>query len=103
MAYTLVEAAKATGISKAGLSRAIKRGAISAEKQENGSYKIDPAELHRVYPAVTDVHPKETTDPRELQAQNIELRTKLEAATQRLTDKDGIIDDLRNRLDAADD
>lgn len=93
------EAAKATGISKAALSRAIKRGAMSAEKQENGSYKIDPAELHRVYPAVSEQRARVTADATELQAKNIELRAKLEAATQRLTDKDGVIDDLRRRLD----
>src|SRR5271156_4463228 len=102
MAYTLGEAAKATGISKAGLSRAIKRGAISAERQENGSYKIDPAELHRVYPAVAEIQPNEATDARGLEAQNVELRAKLDGATQRLTDKDEVIDDLRRRLDGSD-
>jgi predicted site-specific integrase-resolvase len=102
MAYTLGEAAKATGISKAGLSRAIKRGAISAERQENGSYKIDPAELHRVYPPVAEIQPKEATDGRELRAQNTELRARLEVATQRLTDKNEVIDDLRRRLDGSD-
>lgn len=53
MAYTLGEAAKATGISKPTLSRAIKNGKISAVQREDGSYQIDPAELHRVYPAKT--------------------------------------------------
>lgn len=51
MAYTMGQAARATGISKPRLSRAIKAGKISAERQEDGSYTIDPAELHRVYPA----------------------------------------------------
>jgi hypothetical protein len=32
------------------LSRAIKRGALSANRTETGSYLIDPAELERVYP-----------------------------------------------------
>jgi len=86
-------------MSKAALSRAIKRGAISAEKQLDGSFKIDPAELHRVYPAVTEQLARTTADTTELQTQNIELQAKLEAATQRLHDKDGVIDDLRRRLD----
>ena len=30
--------------------RAIKRGALSANRTETGSYLIDPAELERVYP-----------------------------------------------------
>src|SRR3546814_1223312 len=50
MAYTLGEAAKATGISKASISRAIDSGRISAIKTESGSFSIEPVELHRVYP-----------------------------------------------------
>ena len=50
MTYTLGDAAKATGKSKPTISRAIKKGTISATKNENGSYSIDPSELHRVYP-----------------------------------------------------
>ena len=50
MSYTLGDAAKATGKSKPTISRAIKNGTISAIKNENGSYSIDPSELHRVYP-----------------------------------------------------
>src|SRR3546814_11777163 len=49
MAYTLGEAAKATGISKASISRAINSGRISAIKTESGSLSIEPVELHRVY------------------------------------------------------
>lgn len=50
MTYTLGDAAKATGKSKPTISRAIKNGTISATKNKNGSYSIDPSELHRVYP-----------------------------------------------------
>ena len=53
MSYTLGDAAKATGKSKTTLHRAIKSGRISASKVEDGSYSIEPAELHRVFPAVT--------------------------------------------------
>lgn len=49
MSYTLGEAAKATGKSKPTIQRAIKSGKISAIKNENGSYTIEPAELHRVF------------------------------------------------------
>ena len=52
MPYTLGQAAKATGLSKPTLSEAIKKGKISARKNESGSFEIDPAELHRVYPPV---------------------------------------------------
>ena len=52
MKYTLGTAAKATGKSKSTLSRDIKGGKISATRRDDGSYEIDPAELHRVYPVV---------------------------------------------------
>lgn len=47
---TLGKAAKEVGISKPSLSAAIKKGKISARKNEKGHYEIDPAELFRVYP-----------------------------------------------------
>ena len=50
MVYTLGEAAKATGKSKAAISQAIASNKISATKDANGRYQIDPAELHRLYP-----------------------------------------------------
>jgi hypothetical protein len=50
MAYTLGEAARATGKSKAAISQAIASNKISATKDANGRYQIDPAELHRLYP-----------------------------------------------------
>src|SRR3954464_9102428 len=50
MAYTLGTAAKATGRGKTTIYRAIKSGKISATRHEDGSYTIDPAELHRVFP-----------------------------------------------------
>lgn len=52
MKYTLSEAAAATGKNKATIQRAIKSGKISAPKGDNGSYEIDPSELHRVFQPV---------------------------------------------------
>src|ERR671933_213994 len=53
MAYTLREAARATGLSKATIHRAVKSGRISAQRLEDGSFRLDPAELHRVFPPVS--------------------------------------------------
>ena len=53
MSYTLGAAAKATGKSKTTIQRAISKGTISAHKEKNGRYSIDPSELHRVFPAVS--------------------------------------------------
>jgi excisionase family DNA binding protein len=58
MAYTLGEAARAVGRSKTTLGRAIKTGRISATRSEDGSYLIDPAELHRVFTVTRDGHPR---------------------------------------------
>ena len=54
MPYTLGQAARAVGKSKPTISRAIQTGKISASKGEDGSYVIEPAELHRVYPIASN-------------------------------------------------
>lgn len=53
MSYTLGMAAKATGKSKTTIQRSIAKGLISATKQTNGRYSIDPSELHRVFPVTS--------------------------------------------------
>ena len=54
MRYTLGQAAKATGISKMTIQRALKAGRISGEKDETGAYSLDPSEVHRVFPLATE-------------------------------------------------
>jgi hypothetical protein len=54
MGYTLGQAAKAVGMSKTSILRSIKAGRISAGRNEFGQWAIEPCELHRVYPALTD-------------------------------------------------
>lgn len=103
MAYTLGEAAKATGKSKATISKAIKNGKISASKGENGAYKIDPSELFRVY------EPNGRTEQNEtLQTPGVNtdssvdfklLEAKLEAVEQRLQDKEEQLLDMRDQRD----
>lgn len=51
---TLGEAAKACGVPKSTVSRAIKAGRISAGRNDLGQYSIDPAELFRVYPVKSE-------------------------------------------------
>jgi cell division protein FtsB len=65
--YTLGQAAKATGRSKAGLLDAIRGGRISASRNDKNQWQIDPAELHRVYPVA--VQP-EVKDEREQTPEN---------------------------------
>lgn len=53
---SMSEAATRTGLSKSTIHRAIRGGKLSADRQEDGSYEIDPAELFRVYrPAQPEV------------------------------------------------
>jgi hypothetical protein len=51
MFYTLGTAAKASGIAKSTVLRAIRNHRISATRSDTGDWEIDPAELHRVFPA----------------------------------------------------
>jgi hypothetical protein len=53
MKHTLGTAAIATGKSKTTIHRAIKSGKLSAVRREDGTFEIDPAELHRVFEPVT--------------------------------------------------
>jgi hypothetical protein len=50
-------AARATGLSKSTIHRAVKAGRVSAGRSDTGDYAIDPAELHRVFPPVQDATP----------------------------------------------
>lgn len=103
MAYTLGEAAKATGKSKATISKAIKTGRISALKDDTGAFQIDPSELHRVYTLTVSNEQIET--PREPQVNPTndglvrELQARLEATHERLADKEAVISDLREDRD----
>jgi hypothetical protein len=53
MKYTLAQAAKASGKAKSTIFKACNDGLISSTKDERGRFMIDPAELHRVFPAVS--------------------------------------------------
>jgi hypothetical protein len=104
MSYTLGEAAKASGKSKPTIQRAIKSGKISAKKNSNGCYVIDPAELHRVYPPVTRNTGSTSNMKQSVISNEVEvLRVKLEATEQRLADRDNALMDLRRRLDVSED
>lgn len=103
MVYTLGEAARATGKSKATISKAIKSGRFSARKDETGTFHIDPSELHRVYqPTVSSEHketPANILEKTDIGGTIRELQARLEAAHERLSDKDSVISDLREDRD----
>ncbi len=106
MVYTLGKAAKATGKSKATISKAIKSGKISAEKQNNGSYKIEPSELHRVDEPVSETIENErleTPKKNDVNTEQLikikELELRLEVASEKLEDKENQLDDVRQDRD----
>jgi hypothetical protein len=113
--YSIGQAARATGRSKSVIHTAIKTGRISAMKDEDGTYAIDPSELHRIFPPAPSQNGMEERDsnvsePSDLRFENGRLRGELDQLRERmavldtqhdrerqqLTDQ---IQDLRRRLD----
>ena len=98
MAYTLGQAANAAQVSKTTIRRAIEKGRLSATRRDDGSYEIDPAELHRAFPGHGDAA---GTMARSVTANGTGgLRVEIEMLRERLAEKDDVIRDLRGRLDA---
>ena len=56
MTLTLKQAAEETGLSKPAILKSIKKGRISAQKDDNGHWQIEPVELFRVYPKANQVN-----------------------------------------------
>ena len=108
MKLSASQAAQAVGKSIPTITRAIKSGKISAERLPQGGYTIDPAELHRVWPAVTHIgNASGSMSGREtgmLEAEVQMLREKIsEIETERERERRQLsetVDDLRRRLDA---
>lgn len=109
MSYTVGQAARAVGKSKSTISRAIDAGRISAAKNDDGSYLIDAAELHRVFPPIRVATVAEgpddvSRDPARDGAATLELRVlqeRLEGAQRELRMRDDQVRDLNSRLDEA--
>jgi hypothetical protein len=116
--YSIGQAARATGKSKSVIHTAIKKGTISATKNEDGTYAIDPSELHRVFPPVSfqngvkepDSNVPEPSEPGDFRFENGRLKGELEELRERLAAIDiqhererqqfaDQIEDLRRRLD----
>lgn len=100
MSYSLSEAATATGKSRMTIQRAIKSGKVSASRGEDGSYSIDPAELHRVFPAVTSETAQSVSmGQRDTTSDTNVLRLQVEMLREQMAGLQDERDDLRRRLD----
>ena len=97
MYFTLNQAAKECGKSAGTLSKAVKSGRLSvSEKAEDGSFKIDPAELFRVFPRKQETPENEQLEtPEKIRATPLEM----ELLKQMNTQQAETISDLRKRLD----
>jgi hypothetical protein len=102
MAYTLGTAAKATGRNKTTILRAIKEGKISALRDAaSGAWRIEPVELHRVYPAVADATPDATEHNPDTTGEMRELRARLDDALDQIQDLRRQRDQAQQQLAAA--
>jgi len=104
MSHTLATAAAACGVNKSTILRAIKAGKISGAKDEHGEWQIEPAELHRVYPAIEARNAAGTDAAQRYAAPNAaaiaESHQRAALAEQRLSDLKAALDDMRGERDA---
>ena len=102
--YTLGQAAKATGKSKATIAQSIQKGRISAEKDDLGRWQIEPSELHRIYPVASSTDGRKP-DGRENGSNDLQtalhrveiLETELRAARKQNEYLEGQIEDLKGQ------
>jgi len=104
MQYTAGQAAEATGKNITTITRAIKSGKISAEKDASGAWKIDASELHRVFPvSAQDLRkPQMQSDARPLQEQSkgqmVALQEELAALRERVTAQSELLEERANQI-----
>ena len=108
---TLGQSAKLAGVCKTTVTRAINSGRMSAERQADGSYRIDPAELSRVYDIRIDETPptvaatgavvhranpaRDTSDTPDSVIRLVDLDTEVKALREMLARADQQADDRR--------
>ena len=103
MSYSLSNAAAACGIYKSTVLRSIKSGRLTATKDAFGQWRIEPAELHRVYPPVqsndADGNGTRHGATAEDRAAMIVAQDRAAVAEQRLADFKALFEDMRQDRD----
>lgn len=99
MAYSLRDAARAVGRGKPALLKAIRSGRISATKDALGRWRIDPAELHRVYPVVSGERKEPPPGERQEPPGTLQERSEIGAMQRELEVLRETVSDLRGERD----
>lgn len=101
----LSEAAKLTGKDKATIHRAMVSGRLSFIVDPDGARRIDPAELERVFRIRTPaaIAPRNRTATGRNNLQPLQIDPLLEAERSKIALLEATLDDMRHRLDRAED
>jgi hypothetical protein len=102
MGISAKEAAQLVGMSKAGILKSIKSGKVSAQKDLNGEWRIEPVELFRVYtPVSTNGHTPVATSPQpSIQVSTDGLQREVDLLREMIQRQDEVISNLWDRLEA---
>lgn len=106
MGLTLRQAAELSGTSRSTIHRALKSGKLSGGRLEDGAWDIDPSELARVFPwdiaepVQRDGKGQERTGSGERESV---LAVRVEMLERQLDRERDTVEDLRKRLDRAED
>ena len=103
MRYSMGGAAKALGLHKATVARHIKTGKLSAERCEDGTYSIDPAELARVYGRIDPatgaaMSPSDTPLPHKETVETLRDGSGIDPSAELVAELRATVADLRTRL-----
>src|SRR5947209_18963422 len=95
MSYTLTEDAQATGKVRSTIFKACKTGKISYVTDEHAEIRIDPAELHRVYPPVSKNVQQNVENETQETIRNGNGNSLLQQEVQFLREKLAVLDRMR--------
>ena len=100
--FTIGQAATETGKAKSTIKKAIDNGELSVAEKTKRGFKIEAAELFRVFPRKTDEQPENTpieqSETAEERIENSILQAKLELAGERYDDAQRTIEDLKAQV-----
>lgn len=98
MAYTLGQAAEATGKAKSTILKSINAGRISAIKDDFGNWQIQPVELHRIYPPLPKETVGEQPEKRERTGEQLPGNTEEQAKIRELQARIEVMQELLDQI-----